>query len=457
MNLTTAKNGIFHNSFPSLTRVLALISLLLFSSLSVVAITSSSASSPNLLVTTQSQNGSTITGYWVVVETTSGSTVQTGFSPAQFALAPGNYLVGVGDYGGEFFSHWSDGTTNRLHPISIASSGSVTMTAIYSTTQGGGTNGSAITVNSVYANGSSVSGLYVTLSQNGATTASGFTPATFSVTSGQTYSVTAEDYTNAYFNHWSNGDGARTISVTATSSDTSLSAIYTQTPQSQPPTGNSITVLGTTLNGSTINGIFVDLRINGNHIASEFTPVTFNNLQLGVQYGIVVYWYGNYYIRYINDSNTGIDLQRYDLVTLSQSHPSDTLNSIFEYVPPSQAANLNIIAEFPNGTQLGTASVVNGYDLHTPGMWLTLTPPFQSTPYTGTFTGGSILPFTLFNHETYIVQMSSGYDGPWTGNPGYGQVVQITFSHWQDNNSTDPNRAITLDGNAQYIAIYDQT
>ena len=81
----------------------------------------------------------------------------------------------------------------------------------------------------------------------------------------------------------------------------------------------------------------------------------------------------------------------------------------------------------------------------------------KSTPYTGTFTGGSILPFTLFNHETYIIQMSSGYDGPWTGNPGYGQVVHITFSHWQDNNSPDPNRAITLDGNAQYIAIYYQT
>lgn len=217
--------------------------------------------------------------------------------------------------------------------------------------------------------------------------------------------------------------------------------------------------MGLILNGSTpIDGVFVDLRINGNEVSSGYTPVTFNHLQLGVQYGIVIYWYGDYYIRYIKDSNTGIDLQRYDLVTLTKSNASDTLTGMFEYVPPSQAASLNIIAEFPNGTSLGTASVVNGYDLHSPGMWLTLTPPFQSTPYTGTFTGGSILPFILFNHETYTIAMSPNYCGPWVTNlNNTGPYVYIAWSHWQDDGNTDPTRAITLDGNATYVAIYYQT
>ena len=225
-----------------------------------------------------------------------------------------------------------------------------------------------------------------------------------------------------------------------------------------PQSTGSITITGVSLNGTAVPSILVDLRINGNNVSQGSLPVTFTGCQLGVQYGVVVYWYGNNYIRYINDANTGIDLQRYDLVTLSASKPSDTLTAMFEYVPPSQAASLNIVAQFPNGTQLGTATVVNGYDLHSPGMWLTVTPPFQSTPYTGTFTGGSILPFTLFNHETYTVQMSPDYYGPWVTNlTGTGPMVNITWSHWQDNNSNDSTRAITLNGNANYTAIYVQS
>ena len=381
----------------------------------------------------------------------SGSTLQTGFSPVQFTLAPGNYLVGVGDYGGEFFSHWNDSTTNRLHPVTIASSGSVALTAVYSTTQGGGINGPAITVNSIYANGSAVSGLYVTLSQNGTTTASGFTPAAFSVTSGQTYSVTAEDYTNAYFSHWSNGAWTRSISITATNSDTPLTAVYTTSPP--PPVGNSITVTSSLMNGTSVAGFFVDLRINGTHIESGYTPVTFSNLTSGVQYGVVIYWYGNYFFRHYSYGNSTPNnffkqyspeaLNRYALVTLNGS-TSVTLNGLYEYVPPSQAATLNILAEFPNGTIIGTSEVIGNYIYHQPGMWLTVAPPNSTTPFTGTFTGGSILPFVFFKNETYTVQMTLGYQN-------------VVFSNWQDNNSTNPTRAITLYGNSQYVAIYNAT
>ena len=221
----------------------------------------------------------------------------------------------------------------------------------------------------------------------------------------------------------------------------------------------SITVVGTNLNGGApVNGIHVDLRVNGTDVQNGTIPVTFHNLSYGVQYGVVVYWYQNYYIRYINSSYFSTpDLQRYALVTLNQSYPSVTLDSVFEYVPPSEAAKLNVVAEFPNGTKLGTASVVNGYDLHTPGMWLQVTPPGQSAPYTGTFTGGSILPFVLFNHETYTVQMSLGYQGPWiTTLSNQGPNVNVTWSHWEDNNSPNATRAVTLNGDATYVAIYEQ-
>ena len=402
-----------------------------------------SASSPDLIINTQTQNGSTITGYWVEVTTPSGTVVQTGYSTAQFSLASGNYLVAVGDYGGYNFTSWSDGSVARFHPVIVNSSGAVSLTAIYAAPGGGGGGGSAtITVNSQYINGNVLNGMYTILQQNGQTIATGFTPVTFSVTSGESYTVTADDYTNAYFNYWSTGQATRTISVTTLSSSTSLVSYYSQSPPTAP--SNSITVKSVLLNGTAISGMFVDLRINGTHIQGGYTPITFSGLQLGVQYGVVVYWYGNDYIRYINDTNTGMDLQRYDLVTLNQSNPSDTLTGMYEYVPPSLAASLNILAEFPNGTLIGSSAYQDGYIQHSPGMWLQVIPPGWTTPYTGTFTGGSILPFIFFNYETYTVQMTTGYQ-------------DVQFSHWQDNNSTNPNRAFALNGNATYVAIYVQT
>jgi hypothetical protein len=223
-----------------------------------------------------------------------------------------------------------------------------------------------------------------------------------------------------------------------------------------------ITVLGTNMNGSTtpVNGVLIDLRINGSNVASGYTPVAFTNVQLGVQYGVVVFWYSNYYIRYINDSNTGIDLQRYDLVTLNATAPHDTLDAVFQYVPSSQAASLNIIAQFPNGTQIGNSSYYPQLDyiLHSPGMWFTLTAPNGSDPFTGTFTGGSILPFILYNHQNYTVDMSQGYCGEWyTGlSNGTAPIVEIEWSNWLNGSSTDPSLVVGLNSNVTYVAIYNQ-
>ena len=109
---------------------------------------------------------------------------------------------------------------------------------------------------------------------------------------------------------------------------------------------------------------------------------------------------------------------------------------------PPPSANLNIVAEFPNGTLIGTTFCDNGYVQHTPGMWLTVAPNGQA-PFTGSFTGRSMLPFTLFNFRAYTIQMTLSYSN-------------IYFDHWQDNNNTNPQRTVTLNGGATYTAIYVQ-
>jgi hypothetical protein len=403
------------------------------------------AATPNVSVVTQTSSGSALTGYWVEVTDSSGAVVTSGFSPAQFTLAAGTYSVAVGDYGGEYFSHWTDGTQSRSHPLTVTSASDANLTAVYCTQSACGGSGSSILVNSQYVNGTSLKGMY-TVIQQGSNSASGFTPFSFSSTSGTTYSVTAGDYTNAYFSSWSNGVSTRTVSVTANSSQTTLTALYCQTPggcgSSGGGTSNSITVTSADLFGNPLTGFFVDLRLNNNEVQNGYSPVTFTGLQTGVQYLVVVYWYGDYYFRHFANGN----LQRYADVTLNSTNGQNTYSmaALYENVPSAKAASLNIIAQFPNGTQLGTAYVVNGYPQHTPGMYLDVSPPTSSTPFTATFTGGSILPFIFFNNQTYTVYMSAGYKN-------------ITFSYWKDNNSTSTTRAVKLQGNTTIIAIYTQS
>ncbi len=215
-----------------------------------------------------------------------------------------------------------------------------------------------------------------------------------------------------------------------------FTTFYSQT--SLPTPTNSIVVSSTMLNGTNFSGVQVDLRINGTTIKTGYTPATFSGLTPGVQYDVVVYWLNNIYFRHFSDGN----LERYAVVTLNGTKYA-SLDAEFQYVPPQDAAALNIMAEFPNGTQIGTSHDANGSDSHTPGMWVQIVPPGSTQAYTGTFTGGSILPFIFFNHETYTIQMSSSY-----GN--------LQFLYWKDNMSNSPTRSVILDGNETYVAVFEE-
>lgn len=518
-----------HKSLGALISIPAFVLIL---ALSTGASAVAATSTQNLSISTQTEGGSALTGYYIQVSNGLGQVVQTGFSPDVFALAAGSYTVSVGDYGGQYFSHWSDGTTSRTDTITISSS-SVSLIAYYTTTPGGVGSGASFLVESQYYNGAALSGMYAVVAHSGTTVGTGFTPAGFSATSGTSYSITAYDYTGAYFNHWSTNATTRTISVTATSSLTTLTAVYcptrtgcgssgpmiavgsqysngtslagmytelqlngnivatgftpvsfpavngqsytvtvsdygslyfnkwtdgysvrtmpvtangstttetavfTTTQQAPPTTGYSITVNSNLLNGTAAAGFYVDVRVNGNHIDSGFTPVTISNLEPGIQYQVVAYWFGNYYFREFSNG----DLNRYGLVTFNSTGPTSvTLDALYQYVPQSEASDLNVMAELPNGTVIGSTFNNTTYIQHTPGMWLTVAPG-SGSPFTGTFTGGSILPFVLFNNQPYTISMSAGYG-----------VYQ--FAYWKDTGSTSAVRVITLTGDQSYIAVY---
>jgi hypothetical protein len=284
--------------------------------------------------------------------------------------------------------------------------------------------------------------VFTELALNGAEVSTGYTPVVFQTVSGLDYTVTVSDSKNIFFNRWSDDFSSRVIPVITSTFEVSLLAVFTTTPQPSPSTPYTITIDSKTLNGTAISGYLVDLRVGGYAIANGYTPVTFTNLEPGLQYQVVAYWAGNYHFR----DFSGGDLNRYELVTFnSTGDTAASFDAIYEYIPPLQAATLNIIAEFPNGTQIGTTSNTTDYIQHTPGMWLTVTPPGATAPYTGSDTGGSLLPFVLFAGESYTVQMTTGY-----GN--------VKFAYWNDTGSTDATRTIKLGQSATtVVAVYEVT
>jgi hypothetical protein len=302
-----------------------------------------------------------------------------------------------------------------------------------------------ITVKTKYDTGASFSGASIVLKKNGVKVDTKPSPATFTVTVGAKYTVSPKDTSSAEFEKWTTGSTSRDRTVTATSSPKTLTAVYDKTGSNPDPDpgncsgsgsgANTVTVISCDLDGNALPGMYVNLRENGNIVADGFTPKTFS-LTPGKDYVVVLYWCCDYYFRHYSDGT----LTRYYEVSGTSS--GKLLKGMYEKVPSSQAAELNVIAKDTNGNTIGgTTSNPDGSISAEPGMWMWLTPPGSSNPYTGAYTGSSSTPFVVFDGKTYKVTMSS--------------FGKYQFDHWQDNGNTNPNRSFTMNGDrTNNVAIY---
>lgn len=299
---------------------------------------------------------------------------------------------------------------------------------------------SKITVKTKYDTGTAFSGATIVLKKNGVKIDAKPSPATFTVNVGQKYTVSPSDTSTAKFKSWSGGYTVRDKVITATTTAKTVTAIYQKTTTGGSCGGakagaNTVTVVSCTIGGTSLPGMYVNLRENGNIIADGFTPKTFN-LTPGKNYVVVMYWCCDYYFRHYSDGT----LTRYHTVTAGST--GILFKSLYEKVPASQAADLNVIAKDTNGNVIGgTTTNPDGSISAQPGMWMWLTPPGTSTPYTGAYTGSSSTPFVVFEGKTYKITMSS--------------FGKYQFSHWQDNGSTNPNRSFAMTGDkVNNVAIY---
>jgi hypothetical protein len=410
---------------------------------------SSGSTTASYAIKTKYTDGTSFTGALITLKQ-NGVKVASKYSPAYFTLNVGQtYTASPSDTSFAKFSKWSDGSTTRDKTFTVVAAGN-TLYAVYTrvadfkisaspttlSVSAGNSGSSTVTLTSVNSFASSVA-LSVSPSISGVTTS--ITPTSQTLASGGTTSSTLKISTTS-----SATPGTYKINVKGTSGTTSHSTTVTLTITASSSTGcpgtaagaNTVTVVTCSLDGTkTLTGFYTNLRLNGNIIADGYTPKTFT-MTPGNTYVVVLYWCCDQYFRHYSDGT----LTRYYVVTPGSS--GILVKGMYESVPASQAAKLNVIAKDTNGNVIGgTTTNPDGSISTQPGMWMWLTPPGSSTPYTGAYTGSSSTPFTIFNGKTYTLTMSS-FD-------------KYQFDHWQDNGSTNPTRAFTMNGDSvNNVAIY---
>jgi YVTN family beta-propeller protein len=230
--LTSSNNSTVTGTTTTITNTTTTTTTITSSSISTSSeSTTTTAGASVLTIGTQDTNGKAISGYDVILYSSNGQEMATGFSPVQFQVSDNQqYTVLVDDYGNYTFAHWLDsGSVDRYR--TIASNGNLSLIAVYENTgvppPSGYTRITVVTQNTV---GSMINGYYTTFWQGGTLLHECYSTCSFFVLSGQTYQVTVADYRSEMFSHWQNGNTARFYTVIVPDSTTTSTLTATYTP-----------------------------------------------------------------------------------------------------------------------------------------------------------------------------------------------------------------------------------
>jgi hypothetical protein len=272
--------------------------VLLSSFVMVVPVSTAFAAPTNtstLTINTQALNGTEISGYYSALYDSAGSMVGSGYSPATYTLTNGqSYTVEVDGYGSCNFDHWADNAnTNPLRSISISSN--TQLTAVYNcgTSSGGGGGGggttSTLTLNTQDLTGATITGYYSALrSSAGNVVATGYSPTTYTLTDGSTYTIEVDGYGSCNFDHWADTGSTSYLRTISISSNTQLTAVY-NCGSSGGGGGGSVTVKSIDTNNNVLTGFYVEIdNPSGSVVATGYTSQTFNNLVAGASYRVQV-------------------------------------------------------------------------------------------------------------------------------------------------------------------------
>jgi hypothetical protein len=257
--------------------------------------------------------------------------------------------------------------------------------------------------------------MWTTLAQGGQVTATGFTPAQFTLNTGQQYVVTVSDYGSILFDHWQDTGStnpSRTISI---SQATTLTAVYrTGGASNSPPVANSQSVsvnensaVSFTLTGSDPNGQPIQF-----FVASQPQHGT-----LGM----------------VNPSTGAVTYTPYDYYDGPDSFTFVTNDGSVDSAPATVSISVANTATRTTSRAVVITTDLNGHTAS--GMYTTISQGGLQLDQ-----GYSQIDFGVNNGQQYTITVYS-FD-------------KFLFDHWQDTGSTNPSRTISISQDTGFIAMY---
>lgn len=258
-----------------------------------------------------------------------------------------------------------------------------------------------LSVNSIDTSSHSISGYDIVLYQNGQVIASAFTPGTFSVVSGETYSIQADSYGPCTFAFWDipNGGGANTnysnpLTFTATGNNGGNSMLLVPNYSCQSSPTSKLTITSQDSNGNPIYGYYTTLSGDG-MMAHGFTTATYT-LVSGFAYTVQVYSYRSCVFSHWLDGGSTNPSRAIEITSNEQ------FTVVYNCSSSANTVNIGVIS-----TNIETSGEISGYYI-----------ALYDSNGNVIATGFTPTHFTVTKGQTYSIRADS-----------YGSC---TFNNWLD-------------------------
>ena len=154
-----------------------------------------------------------------------------------------------------------------------------------------------VTVKSADLAGSGFNGMWTTISKGGIVIKTGYTPLSFSATSGASYQVTVSNYGNYVFDHWNGGSTSATRTISVTTEATLIAYYGTGSKQV------NLTVRSAQLSGTVYSGMWTTVSQGSTTVKTGFTSLSYT-AQTGSSYQVTVADYANYLFDHWENGST---------------------------------------------------------------------------------------------------------------------------------------------------------